>query len=150
MIELLVVLVIIAALASIVAPAVFRNVADADAVAARSQLSEFEMALSQFRNDVGRFPTTEEGLAALRLLPEKTGVSTTLSAWHGPYISKPISADPWGNAYVYQSNSTSDSIGYVLQTYGRDKREGGSGEDSDIVVRFESTVDLVQPTRQFP
>lgn len=141
LIELLVVLVIIAALASIVAPSVFKNVSDTNAVAARAQLSIFELALSQFRNDVGRFPTTEEGLASLRALPGENAIGPT---WHGPYVSKSIPLDPWGNAYVYQSFTTLDSSAYVIQTYGHDRREGGAGDDADIVVRFDATPDTTQ------
>src|SRR4030095_2442111 len=87
LIELLVVMVIIALFAAIVGTRVGRNVDKAKQVAAKSQISEYESALDQFKLDVGRYPTTEEGLAVLRTKPENA------PNWDGPYLKKEIAPD---------------------------------------------------------
>ena len=130
LIELLVVIAIIAALAAVVAPSVFRNVGDAKTVSARSQIEIFRLALTQYRSDLSEFPTTEQGLEALR--SEPASLTNDALAWRGPYLSRVVPLDPWGRPYRYQSPGIADSLGYDLYTLGRDNRVGGSGEDEDV------------------
>jgi general secretion pathway protein G len=84
-----------------------------------------EKALDQYRLDVGHYPTSEEGLQALVAAPSGE------TNWAGPYLRKGIPADPWGRPYVYAQPGTHGD--YDLLSYGKDGREGGTGEDSDIV-----------------
>lgn len=133
LIELLVVIAIIAALASVVAPAIFRNVGDARSTAARAQLNVFELALVQYRTDNGFYPTSEQGLEALRTAPGVSGESgEAVVGWRGPYLTRPVPLDPWGRPYIYQSPGVHDTAGYDLSSLGRDRKEGGAGEDADV------------------
>jgi general secretion pathway protein G len=125
LIELLVVLTILAMLASLVVPRVFRNLEKAKVNTARAQIAAFESALGAYRLDVGSFPTTDQGLQALRTQP--SGVQN----WDGPYLPKEIPPDPWGHAYVYRCPSEHGD--YEVISYGADGREGGEGTDQDIV-----------------
>src|SRR5713101_3236177 len=97
LIELLVVMVIIAMFATIVGQRLFRNVGKARQTTAKAQISEFESVLDAYRLDIGRYPTTEEGLQALRVQPGSVG------GWDGPYLRKDVPADPWQHPYVYRS-----------------------------------------------
>lgn len=124
LLELLVVMVIIGVLAGFVAPRYFAQIGKSQAKAARAQIVALEQALDQFRIDTGRYPTTEEGLAALMEAPG--GVTD----WGGPYMKKAVPSDPWGRPFVYQNPGTHGEID--LLSYGKDGRAGGSGEDADI------------------
>jgi general secretion pathway protein G len=125
LIELLVVMVIVALFATIVGTRVGRNVGKARQVAAKSQISEYESALDQFKLDVGRYPSNEEGLMALRNRP-----SDALN-WDGPYLKKELPPDPWGRPYVYRFPGTHGD--FDLMSYGADGQEGGEGDNADIV-----------------
>ena len=125
LLELLVVMVIIGLLAGFVAPRYFAQVGKSQSKAARAQIVSLEQALDQFRLDVGRYPSTEEGLAALNEAPG------SLDGWAGPYLRKAVPMDPWGRAYVYEQPGRNSEID--LASLGRDGRPGGSGEDADIV-----------------
>jgi general secretion pathway protein G len=125
LIELLVVMVIIALFATIVGTRVGRNVDKAKQVAAKSQIVEYETALDQFKLDVGRYPTNEEGLQALRNRPPNA------PNWDGPYLKKDLPADPWGRPYVYRFPGTHGDID--LMSLGADGQEGGEGDNADIV-----------------
>jgi len=129
LIELLVVIVVITVLASLVGPMVFRNVGDAKITAAKAQMELFGLALDQYRLDNDYYPSTAQGLEALRSVP--TGEPAARN-WRGPYLKKAIPPDPWGRPYVYQSPGQKNPAGYDLLTYGRDGRPGGDGEDQDI------------------
>jgi general secretion pathway protein G len=124
LIELLVVLAILAMLAAIVVPRVFRNLEKAKVNTAKTQIAAFESAISAYRLDVGSFPTTDQGLQALRTQPG--GVEN----WDGPYLPKDIPADPWGHPYVYRCPSEHGD--YEIISYGADGREGGDGVNKDI------------------
>src|SRR5215471_14283872 len=124
LIELLVVMVIIALFATIVGTRVGRNVDKAKHVAAKSQISEYESALDQFKLDVGRYPTNEEGLQALRARPPN------VTNWDGPYSKKDLPMDPWGRSYVYRFPGTHGD--FDLLSYGGDGQEGGDGDNADI------------------
>src|SRR5438477_10637727 len=94
LIELLVVMVIIAMFATIVGQRLFRNVEKARQTTAKAQISELESVLDAYRLDVGRYPTTEEGLQALRSKPGNA------ERWDGPYLKKDVPFDPWQRLYV--------------------------------------------------
>lgn len=125
LLELLVVMVIIGLLAGLVGPRYFAQLGKSQGKAARAQIRAFEQALDQFRLDVGRYPTTEEGLAALMSAPAGGG------GWSGPYLKKTPPPDPWGRAYNYRSPGTHGEID--LYSYGKDGRAGGEGESADLV-----------------
>lgn len=129
LIEMLVVIAIIATLVAVVAPQVFRNVSDAKVNAARSQLEMFGLALEAYRLDNDNYPSTEQGLAALRTLPS---LGTAPRNWRGPYVRRVIPLDPWGREYVYLAPGRENRDGYDLYTLGRDGQVGGAGEDADI------------------
>src|SRR5262245_61631505 len=125
LIELLVVMVIIALFATIVGTRVGRNVDKAKHVAAKSQIAEYETALDQFKLDVGRYPSNEEGLQALRTRPGN------ISNWDGPYLRKDLAMDPWGHSYIYRFPGTHGD--FDLISLGGDGQEGGDGDNADIV-----------------
>jgi general secretion pathway protein G len=125
LLELLVVMVIIGLLAGFVAPRYFAQVGKSQVKVAKAQIDALDKALDQFRIDVGRYPTTEEGLQALTTAP-----ANELN-WSGPYLKKGVPMDPWGRAYVYEQPGT-HSGDFDLLSYGKDGRPGGTGEDADI------------------
>lgn len=129
LIELLVVIAIIAVLAAVVAPSVFRNVSDAKQAAARSQVELFATALNQYRLDNDTYPTTDQGLSALRTMPTQGDPPRN---WRGPYLSRVVPVDPWGRPYVYVSPGAENPQTYDLYSLGRDGKVGGDGEDADI------------------
>ncbi len=125
LLELLVVMVIIGLLAGFVAPRYFAQVGKSQVKIARAQIDALDKALDQFRLDVGRYPTSEEGLQALVAAPSGE------PNWSGPYLKKGVPPDPWGRPYVYQQPSTHGGD-FDLMSYGKDGRAGGTGEDADI------------------
>lgn len=125
LIELMVVMVILGLLAALVAPRMFGKVGQAKRKAAYTQIELFGTALDAFRLDVGRYPTTSEGLEALLTSP--AGEET----WLGPYLKKSeIPKDPWGEPYHYDAPGSHGD--YDLFSYGADKAAGGEGENKDI------------------
>jgi general secretion pathway protein G len=129
LLELLVVIAIIATLAAVVAPAVFRNVGDAKVSAAKSQIDIFAMALNSYRLDNDGYPTSDQGLDALRTLPASGEVPRN---WRGPYVSRVVPADPWGRPYLYFAPGRENPTSFDLYTLGRDGKPGGDGEDADV------------------
>ena len=124
LLELLVVMVIIGMLAGFVGPRYFSQVGKSQTKVAAAQIDALEKALEQFRLDVGRFPTTEEGLAALQTAPpDATG-------WLGPYLKKAVPPDPWGRPFIYLDPGEHGEID--LYSLGRDGRPGGTSVDADI------------------
>jgi general secretion pathway protein G len=124
LLELLVVMVIIGMLAAFVAPRYFAQVGKSQAKAAKAQIMALEQALDQFRLDVGRYPSNEEGLQALNAAP------SNVPGWGGPYLKKAAPNDPWGHPFVYVQPGTHGELD--LSSYGKDGREGGTGENADI------------------
>lgn len=124
LLELLVVMVIIGLLAGYVAPRFFAQVGKSEVKVAKAQMDALEKALDQYRLDVGRYPGTEQGLAALNDKPAGE------AKWAGPYLKKAVPPDPWGRAYVYKAPGEHGE--YDLLSYGKDGRPGGTGEDADI------------------
>ena len=129
LIEMLVVIVVIAILAGLVGPMVFQNVGDAKVSAAKAQLELFGLALDQYRLDNDYYPSTAQGLEALRSQPAGEPEARN---WRGPYLKKAVPLDPWGRPYLYKSPGDSTTTGYDLLTYGRDGKPGGTGEDGDL------------------
>lgn len=123
LIELLVVMVIIALLAALVGPRLFPKLGKGKQSAALAQIELIGQGLDHFRLDVGRYPTTQEGLNALATNPG-------IEKWEGPYLKKALPNDPWGKPYRYQCPGSHGD--YDLYSYGRDDAPGGEGEDKDI------------------
>ena len=119
LIEILVVIVVIAILASLVAPNIFQNVGAAkDATA-----------LDAYRLDNGKYPPTALGLEALNQKPTDESASN----WRGPYLRKAVPLDPWHHPYIYKAPGEVNPRGYDLLSYGADGQPGGEGENADIV-----------------
>lgn len=130
LVEILVVIIVIALLATLVAPNVFRHVGRAKDTTARAQIEMLSAAVESYRLDNDLFPTTEQGLAALRTPP---AADPRPRAWRGPYLRREVPLDPWGRPYVYRSPGTANPHAYDLLTLGRDGREGGEDEDADVL-----------------
>ena len=113
LLELLVVIVIIGLLAGYVAPRYFSQVGKSETQVARAQIDALEKALDHYRLDNRRYPTSEEGLAAVQ-----------------PYLKKTLPNDPWGRPYVYRTPG--QRAEFDLFSYGRDGKAGGAGEDADV------------------
>lgn len=128
LIEILVVIAVIAILAGMVTPMVFRNVGDAKVSTVRAQLEIFATALEAYRLDNDYYPSTGQGLAALRHPPEGQPAP---SNWRGPYLRKDPPLDPWKRPYQYTSPGQANPESYDLVSLGRDGQPGGAGEDAD-------------------
>lgn len=124
LLELLVVLVIIGLLASYVGPKYFSQIGKSEVKAAKAQLDALEKALDAYRIDVGRYPTTEQGLTALDARPNNE------AKWQGPYLKKTVPLDPWGKAYQYRSPGEKGE--FDLFSLGKDGQPGGTGENEDV------------------
>ena len=125
LIELMVVVMIIAILAALIVPRVVQRQSDAMRAKASSDISELDAALQQYHLDNDGYPTTEEGLAALRTAPQSA------KNWRGPYLQKPIPPDPWQNPYVYQCPGPSGQD-FIVESYGKDGQPGGDGDAADV------------------
>ncbi len=130
LIEVMVVIAVIAMLAALVGPNVFRNVGTAQDAAARSQIELLGAALDSYRLDNGRYPTTAQGLGSLRTAPAVTPLPNN---WQGPYLRKEVPLDPWRNPYIFLSPGTVNPTGYDLLSLGADGELGGGAEDGDEV-----------------
>lgn len=124
LLELLVVVAIIGLLAGYVGPKYFGQIGKSEIKVARAQIDGLEKALDQYRLDVGRYPTTEQGLNALTTAPP--GVTN----WQGPYLKKGVPLDPWGKPYVYKSPGAHSDVDIL--SYGKDGTPGGTGENADV------------------
>ncbi len=125
LIELLVVMIILGLLGALVGPKMFKKLAGSRRQAAKTQIELFGTALDAFRLDVMRYPTSEEGLEALRSNPGD------IENWGGPYIKKAIPKDPWKHDYEYICPGNNGE--YDIISYGLDGSPGGEGEDADVV-----------------
>lgn len=125
LLELLVVMVIIGLLAGYVGPKYFSQIGKSESKVAKAQIDAFEKALAQYRLDVGRFPTTEQGLNALVARPAGE------QKWEGPYLAKGVPLDPWGKPYLYKNPGQHGD--YDLYSLGKDGVPGGTGDAADIV-----------------
>lgn len=125
LLELLVVLVILGMLVGYVAPKYFAQLGKSEVKTARAQINSLEKALDQYRLDVGRYPTGEQGLAALNVRPAAE------PKWAGPYLQKAVPNDPWGRPYLYKAPGEHGE--YDLSSLGKDGQPGGDEESLDIV-----------------
>jgi general secretion pathway protein G len=124
LLELLVVIVIIGLLAAYVGPKYFAQLGKSEVTIAKAQIEAFDKAIDVYRLDVGRYPSSEEGLAALITKP------ASATKWNGPYLKKEAPLDPWGHEYLYKSPGSKGE--YDILSYGKDGQPGGTGEDADI------------------
>ena len=125
LIEMLVVVTIIALFAAVVGTTMFKKTDQARVTAAKLQISNFMDALGQYKLDTGNFPTTEQGLNALRVKPE--GVNN----WNGPYLPKDVPLDQWGHPFVYKYPGEHGDEPDI-ESYGADGQPGGDGINADI------------------
>ena len=125
LIELLVVVTIIGLFAALVAPKLWNKVSGAKQTVARQQITDFMTALGAYKLDTGRFPSTEQGLAALRTKPQGA------DRWDGPYLPKDIPMDPWGHPYIYKFPGDHGDEPDII-SLGADGKEGGEKEDADV------------------
>ena len=125
LLELLVVLVIIGLLVGYVGPRYFSQIGKSETKAARAQIDALEKALDQYRLDVGHYPTSEQGLAALNAAPANE------KNWAGPYLKKAVPLDPWGNPYNYRNPGEHGDLD--LFSFGKDGQPGGEGDNKDVV-----------------
>jgi general secretion pathway protein G len=126
LIEMLVVMTIIALFVALVGPSMFKKTDAARVTAARTQIHNFQTALGAFKLDTGLFPTTDQGLQALRVAP------AGMTQWAGPYMPQDIPKDPWGHDYVYKFPSEHGDEPDIV-CYGADGEAGGDGLNADIV-----------------
>jgi general secretion pathway protein G len=124
LLELLVVMVIIGLLAGYVGPKYFAQVGKSEVKTAKAQIDAFGKALDQYRLDTGHYPGTESGLSALVSRPANE------PKWGGPYLTKAVPPDPWGNAYLYKNPGEHGD--YDLYSYGKDGQPGGREESADV------------------
>ena len=127
LIELLIVMVILGLLASLVGPRLIGQLDSSKSKAARTQIEMVGAALDTYRLDMSRYPSTEQGIAALSEKPADVAES---ALWRGPYLKKRVEKDLWGNSYVYKFPG--EKSDYELSSLGADGKEGGSGIDADI------------------
>jgi general secretion pathway protein G len=126
LIELLVVLVILGLLASLVGPRVIKHLGESKSKTAMLQIEELSSALDVYRLEVGRYPSSDEGLTSL---VENPG---SVDQWNGPYLRKStIRKDPWGNEYSYVAPGEHGD--FDLYSLGADNSDGGEGENRDVL-----------------
>ncbi|WP_082407316.1 type II secretion system major pseudopilin GspG [Mesorhizobium sp. 1M-11] len=125
LVELLVVLAIIALIATLAAPQVLKYLGSSRTSASKAQINNLESALELYYLDNGRYPSDEEGLPALVSAPQGA------AHWNGPYLKGNAGLqDPWGRAYIYAAKQ--DGSGVSIKSLGRDGKPEGTGEDQDI------------------
>jgi general secretion pathway protein G len=125
LVELLVVMVILVLLASLIGPRVIGYLGSSRTKTAQLQIESLRSSLELFHLDVGRYPSSNEGLGALVQRPPGMG------GWNGPYLTKPtLPPDPWGRPYVYKVPGKNGP--FDIYTLGRDGKQGGTDEDADV------------------
>jgi general secretion pathway protein G len=125
LLELLVVMVIIGLLAGYVGPKYFEQIGKSETKTARAQIDALSKALDQYRIDVGQYPSTEQGLAALNKSPAND------PKWMGPYLKKSVPNDPWNKPYLYKAPGEHGD--FDLYTLGKDGQLGGVKESEDVL-----------------
>ena len=127
LIEMLVVVTIIGLFIALVGPKLWSHVDEAKITAARTQIDNFQAALGAYKLDTGTFPTTEQGLIALRVKPADA------PQWNGPYLPKDVPKDPWGMDYIYRFPGEHGGDEPDIICLGADRQPGGEGINADIV-----------------
>lgn len=125
LLEILVVLVILGLLAGLVGPKLFSKIDSAKVKTAESQVKMLKTSLQTFRLDVGRYPSSDEGLNALVVNV------ASISGWQGPYLDEGVPLDPWGNSYVYELKP-SQYQEFSLYSFGEDGQKAGDDNAQDI------------------
>ena len=121
LIELLLVVVIIGILAAIVVPKLTGHTVEAQIAAAQADIKNLSTALAMYETHNGRFPTTDQGLAALLMRP----AGQDLPKWKGPYIDQSeLPRDPWGHDYIYIYPGIKHANGFDLRSAGPDGQDG--------------------------
>lgn len=128
LIEIMVVVIVLGVLAAIVIPNIIGRTDDSRVAKANSDLASFSTLLEQFRLDMRRYPTEEEGLQALRVKPD----SEDGELWKGPYSVKDLPKDPWNHDYKYYSPCPNEIDEYGIECLGADGQPGGTGYNADI------------------
>jgi len=126
LIEMLVVVTIIAVFAAVVGTRMFRQADKAKTTAARQQINAFMTALGAYKLDTGLFPSTEQGLQALRVKPPN------VNQWNGPYLPQEIPVDPWGRPFLYKYPGEHGDEPDII-CYGADGQPGGVDASTDAV-----------------
>ena len=126
LIEMLVVVTIIALFAALVAPRMLGRADAARVTAARSQINSFMTALGAYKLDTSTYPSTEMGLAVLRVKPQNVPL------WNGPYLPQEVPLDPWQRPYIYKYPGEHGDEPDLI-SYGADGQPGGEGTNADIV-----------------
>jgi len=125
LIEIMVVMVIIGLLMALVGPNLIGRSEKAKSQAAAMQIERLGTVLDTFRLDIGRYPTTQEGLQALVTRPNG------IERWDGPYLNKGVPKDPWDRPYVYRSPGEGGRP-YDIYSLGADGAPGGQDQNRDI------------------
>lgn len=126
LIELMVVLVILGLLTGLVGPRLFGRVDASKVQTAETQIKMLRGALQTYRLDVGQYPSTAQGLAALMRAPAEAS-----DWWQGPYLEDELPSDPWRAPYRYE-HPADNLQGFALYSLGADSALGGEGNDADI------------------
>lgn len=129
LIEIMVVVIVLGLLAGLVAPQILGRLTEARTETARTQLELIRVALDSYFLDNGRYPTTAQGLQALRTAPTS---GPAPASWRGPYLRGDVPEDPWGRPYIYRSPGETNPGSFDLLTLGADGQPGGEGEDADL------------------
>lgn len=127
LIELIVVMLILAILAALIVPRIVGRTTDAKRSKAATDIARLSSIVEAFRLDVGRYPSSEEGLQALRTAP------SDVNNWKGPYLMDALPPDPWGFDYMYEYPGPDGDDSFIVGSYGGDGAEGGTGEAEDIL-----------------
>jgi general secretion pathway protein G len=125
LLEIMVVVIVLGILAVTIVPQFIGVTHDARVSTAKAHIAEIESAIERFYLHMDRYPTSEEGLAALVEMPAGAG-----DRWRGPYV-RALRPDPWDNPYQYRSPGTRGQP-YDLWSRGADGVDGGEGEGADI------------------
>ncbi len=123
------VIAIILILMSAVGFMAFRFIGKAKVVSAKSQIEAFSLSLNAYSIDCKQYPTAEQGLESLWTKPS---IEPSPAGWAGPYVNKKIGTDPWGTPYEYKVPGP-NGLPFSIRSFGADGREGGEGDDKDIV-----------------
>jgi general secretion pathway protein G len=130
LVELLVVLTILSLLIALVAPAMIRQLGSAKHKIAEQSIERIAGVLDVYRLDVGSYPSTAQGLAALNDNPGN------VTGWNGPYLKDASGInDPWGRPFQYRSPSQRAKHSFDITSLGADGKTGGEGEDADLINR---------------
>ena len=113
----------------------------ADSGTTRIQIQNLNTALEQFKVDLKRFPSEDEGLAVLwdkELLEDESD----LDKWQGPYLSQPVVRDMWGSEWVYRNPSEIEGVAYDIVSVGPDKEEGTDDDLSSNDARMDADGEM--------